>query len=435
MGQIQTLLQGVLEARGKVLVKLNVPKDELDAVIDLLPSMKSPTVNELHGDAGYAVETVVAKATHQRPDPGAVRRRRHRHHRAADLQDRPLSGRQAWRSHGRDRCTARHDVRRGASRSTIPAGWVWWSAPAGTGSVSTAPPSPTARATIDVGAAVTFTGAPGAVGSLGGRSTCAPLQLAAAVASSGRRASPRRSFICTHTIASGSSASRSACGVLAEAVAGGVQQCRHGIDGQLRATSRSGLAAEVDGGELVESHGVVGDHLGRRGGGSSRWASAIWARPSPRPGPLLGGEVSRSMPSPPQPCGAGSSSVAGAPPRSGWAGGSRSIGTSPPGVHRLMWARFLGGLGSASDGPTTRSSLGSAGTLGAHNKGKAGLVPPPGHRPAAEPVRRVAALRVEPRRGRRRVSASPTRRPLRLRGVLVSDLPDRAKEDLRIDEE
>jgi ATP phosphoribosyltransferase len=63
MHQLRTLLEGVLEARGKVLVKLNVPTDRLDTVIDLLPSMKSPTVNELYGSAGYAVETVVPKAT------------------------------------------------------------------------------------------------------------------------------------------------------------------------------------------------------------------------------------------------------------------------------------------------------------------------------------------------------------------------------------
>lgn len=63
MGQIMTLLQGVLDARGKVLVKLNVAADHLEGVIGLLPSMKSPTVNELHAGAGYAVETVVAKNT------------------------------------------------------------------------------------------------------------------------------------------------------------------------------------------------------------------------------------------------------------------------------------------------------------------------------------------------------------------------------------
>ena len=63
MEQIKTLLDGVMEARGKVLVKLNVGRGDLDRVIALLPSMKSPTVSELFGDGGYAVETVVAKDT------------------------------------------------------------------------------------------------------------------------------------------------------------------------------------------------------------------------------------------------------------------------------------------------------------------------------------------------------------------------------------
>jgi ATP phosphoribosyltransferase len=62
MRQLRTLLEGVLDARGKVLVKLNVPTDRLDAVIAVLPSMKSPTVNELFGGAGYAVESVVEKS-------------------------------------------------------------------------------------------------------------------------------------------------------------------------------------------------------------------------------------------------------------------------------------------------------------------------------------------------------------------------------------
>jgi ATP phosphoribosyltransferase len=61
MHQLRTLLEGVLEARGKVLVKLNIPSDRLSAVIGILPSMKAPTVNELYGGAGYAVETVVEK--------------------------------------------------------------------------------------------------------------------------------------------------------------------------------------------------------------------------------------------------------------------------------------------------------------------------------------------------------------------------------------
>ncbi len=61
MEQLLTLLGGVLDARGQVLVKVNCPADALDAVIDVLPAMRSPTVNQLFGDAGYAVEAVVPK--------------------------------------------------------------------------------------------------------------------------------------------------------------------------------------------------------------------------------------------------------------------------------------------------------------------------------------------------------------------------------------
>ncbi|HET9730524.1 MAG TPA: ATP phosphoribosyltransferase [Acidimicrobiia bacterium] len=61
MEQLRTLLLGALEARGRVLVKLNVEEANLQAVIDLLPALKSPTVSKLFGEDGYAVETVVAK--------------------------------------------------------------------------------------------------------------------------------------------------------------------------------------------------------------------------------------------------------------------------------------------------------------------------------------------------------------------------------------
>ena len=56
-----TLLNGALEARGKVLLKLNVTADKRDAVLAVLPAAKSPTVNQLaNGD--YAIESVVPKA-------------------------------------------------------------------------------------------------------------------------------------------------------------------------------------------------------------------------------------------------------------------------------------------------------------------------------------------------------------------------------------
>jgi ATP phosphoribosyltransferase len=62
MEQVATLLLGTLEARGRVLVKLNVSEDKLDSVIEILPAMKSPTVSKLFGEAAYAVETVVPKS-------------------------------------------------------------------------------------------------------------------------------------------------------------------------------------------------------------------------------------------------------------------------------------------------------------------------------------------------------------------------------------
>ncbi|MFV0307679.1 MAG: ATP phosphoribosyltransferase [Desertimonas sp.] len=63
MNQLMTLLNGALDARGKVLLKLNVPSDRLDTVLDVLPSAKAPTVSQLAGDSGFAVESVVEKAT------------------------------------------------------------------------------------------------------------------------------------------------------------------------------------------------------------------------------------------------------------------------------------------------------------------------------------------------------------------------------------
>ena len=61
MEQILTLLHGTLEARGKVLLKLNVNNEQFESVVALVPSMKTPTVSKLFGDAGYAIETVVPK--------------------------------------------------------------------------------------------------------------------------------------------------------------------------------------------------------------------------------------------------------------------------------------------------------------------------------------------------------------------------------------
>jgi ATP phosphoribosyltransferase len=63
MEQLLTLLNGALEARGKVLVKLNVSDADLEQVMAILPALKSPTMSKLFGpDGGYAIETVVEKS-------------------------------------------------------------------------------------------------------------------------------------------------------------------------------------------------------------------------------------------------------------------------------------------------------------------------------------------------------------------------------------
>jgi ATP phosphoribosyltransferase len=61
MEDIALLLQGVIRARGKVLLKLNVANGDLRQVLDIMPAMSSPTVTPLAGGEMHAVESVVAK--------------------------------------------------------------------------------------------------------------------------------------------------------------------------------------------------------------------------------------------------------------------------------------------------------------------------------------------------------------------------------------
>ncbi len=61
--EITTLLRGVIEARRQVLLSMNVPGESLDAVIDILPAMKRPTVGQLHGINYFSIQTVVQKRT------------------------------------------------------------------------------------------------------------------------------------------------------------------------------------------------------------------------------------------------------------------------------------------------------------------------------------------------------------------------------------
>ncbi|MBA4370603.1 MAG: ATP phosphoribosyltransferase [Coriobacteriaceae bacterium] len=61
--EVRTLLLGVIEARGRVLLLMNVPHDKLESVVAVLPAMKKPTVNQLYGSDDYEITTVADKAT------------------------------------------------------------------------------------------------------------------------------------------------------------------------------------------------------------------------------------------------------------------------------------------------------------------------------------------------------------------------------------
>jgi ATP phosphoribosyltransferase len=61
MEDIALLLRGAIQARGNVLLKLNVTADRLAAVTDMLPALSSPTVTALARPNMHAVETVVPK--------------------------------------------------------------------------------------------------------------------------------------------------------------------------------------------------------------------------------------------------------------------------------------------------------------------------------------------------------------------------------------
>jgi ATP phosphoribosyltransferase len=68
--EITMLLQGAIDARGRVLVKLNVDARRLEAVVAMLPAMRAPTVSELAQPGYFAIETVVPKSTINTLIPG-----------------------------------------------------------------------------------------------------------------------------------------------------------------------------------------------------------------------------------------------------------------------------------------------------------------------------------------------------------------------------
>jgi len=55
------LLRSVLDARERVMLEVNVSAECLEAVIEVLPSMREPTMAPLHGDQGFALKAAVPR--------------------------------------------------------------------------------------------------------------------------------------------------------------------------------------------------------------------------------------------------------------------------------------------------------------------------------------------------------------------------------------
>lgn len=70
--QIAQLLQAALKAEGMVGIKMNVPADKIESVIELLPSLQAPTVANLYKSDWLSVETVVMESVVREIIPGLM---------------------------------------------------------------------------------------------------------------------------------------------------------------------------------------------------------------------------------------------------------------------------------------------------------------------------------------------------------------------------
>ena len=59
--EMKMIFQAVLDARQRVMLEMNVPKEKFNKIVKFLPCMRSPTVSPLYGEQGYAVKVAVKK--------------------------------------------------------------------------------------------------------------------------------------------------------------------------------------------------------------------------------------------------------------------------------------------------------------------------------------------------------------------------------------
>jgi len=71
---ISLLLQGALRAEGLVALKMNVPKEKIEGIIEILPSLNAPMIANLYQSEWLSVETVVSKGQVRELIPDLIKR-------------------------------------------------------------------------------------------------------------------------------------------------------------------------------------------------------------------------------------------------------------------------------------------------------------------------------------------------------------------------
>ncbi len=59
--ELKMLFQAVFDARGRVMLEMNIPADKFKQIVRILPCMRSPTVAPLYKEEGFAVKVAVEK--------------------------------------------------------------------------------------------------------------------------------------------------------------------------------------------------------------------------------------------------------------------------------------------------------------------------------------------------------------------------------------
>jgi len=72
--QIALLLRGALNAESMVGLKMNVPRECLEAVVDILPALAAPTIAQLHNKSWLSVETIISEQMVRELIPGLIAR-------------------------------------------------------------------------------------------------------------------------------------------------------------------------------------------------------------------------------------------------------------------------------------------------------------------------------------------------------------------------